>query len=260
MTGQPPEEPAVEPATGAEVTTAPPTQPEVIGVRRGSFGVSGAGDTSGFGGLVEKITLPPTTPRPYGGWFDELADEIELAAADRLPATDAVERIVVDRGEITYHVRREHLLAFMTMLRDEPGLRFEWCAGVSGVHYPEHAGNELHAAYHLLSITHNRRLRVETTCPDADPHLPSLVAVYPTNDWHERETFDFFGIVFDGHPALTGWAIPSARTTRSTASPWSTRAPPSRRPTSAGVTAHERHRVGRPLRVGGRARPHRRRR
>ncbi len=51
---------------------------------------------------------------------------------------------------------------------------------------------ELHAVYQLLSITHNRRLRVEVTAPDADPHVPSLVGVYPTCDFHERETWDFF--------------------------------------------------------------------
>ncbi|HCB05067.1 MAG TPA: NADH-quinone oxidoreductase subunit C, partial [Nocardioides bacterium] len=49
---------------------------------------------------------------------------------------------------------------------------------------------ELHAVYHLLSMTFNRRIRLEVTCPDADPHIPSTVATYPTNDWHERETFD----------------------------------------------------------------------
>ena len=99
------------------------------------------------------------------------------------------------------------------------------------MHYPEDTGRELHAVYHLLSITHNRRIRLEVTAPDADPHIPSIVEVYPTNDWHERETFDIFGIVFDGHPALTRILMPddwpgtrSARTTPSVASPWSTRA------------------------------------
>ena len=93
-------------------------------------------------------------------------------------------------------------------LRDDPALRFELCCGVSGVHYPDQAGRELHAVFHLLSITHNRRVRLEVSVPDADPHLPSLFSVYPTNDWHERETYDFFGIIFDGHPALTRIQMP----------------------------------------------------
>ena len=62
--------------------------------------------------------------------------------------------------------------------------------------------------YPLSSITWGRRLRLEVSVPDADPHLPSLYAIYPTNDWHERETYDFFGIVFDGHPALTRIEMP----------------------------------------------------
>jgi NADH-quinone oxidoreductase subunit C len=96
----------------------------------------------------------------------------------------------------------------MQTLRDQPGLRFETCLGVSGVHYPDDAGRELHAVYPLLSMTHNRRIRVEVACPDADPHIPSVVSVYPTDDWHERETWDMFGIVFDGHPALTRILMP----------------------------------------------------
>ena len=57
-------------------------------------------------------------------------------------------------------------------------------------------------------MTHNRRIRLEVTRPDADPHIPSLVSIYPTNDWHERETWDMFGIIFDGHPALTRILMP----------------------------------------------------
>ena len=182
---------------------------ELLDVRDGAFGVRGSGDTSGFGGLLDPRVMPGASQAPFGGWFDEVAEEIELSLADQgLPFASATEKVVVDRGEITFFVRREHLVAFARVLRDEPGLRFEMCSGVSGVHYPSDAGRELHAVYHFLSITHNRRIRVEVTASDADPHIPSIVAVYPTCDWHERETWDFFGIVFDGHPALTRIAMP----------------------------------------------------
>jgi NADH-quinone oxidoreductase subunit C len=182
---------------------------DVVGVRRGSFQVSGSGDTSGFGGLVSPIVMPAPTERPYGGWFDELADEIELALTDRnLPVSSVIDKVVVDRDEITFFVLAEHIVDFARMLRDEPGLRFEMCLGVNGVHYPEDKGRELHAVYPFLSITHNRRIRVEVTAPDANPHIPSIVGIYPSNDWHERETWDFFGIVFDGHPGLTRIEMP----------------------------------------------------
>ncbi|MCL2552593.1 MAG: NADH-quinone oxidoreductase subunit C [Actinomycetia bacterium] len=182
---------------------------EVMGVRRGMFGANNGGDTSGYGGLVRTVRLPGASARPYGGVFDEIADELEGALEEQgLVPGNAIEKVVVDRGELTFHIAREHLLQVARTLRDDPALRFELCTGVSGVHYPSDKGRELHAVYHLRSITHGRLLRVESSAPDADPHLPSLVSVYPTNDWHERETYDFFGIVFDGHPALTRIMMP----------------------------------------------------
>jgi len=153
--------------------------------------------------------MPAASAPPYGAGFDELAEELALCLSARgLPMNSSVEKVVVDRGEITFFVRREHLVGFASALRDEPGLRFELCSGVNGVHYPADTGRELHAVYQFLSITHNRRIRVEVVAPDADPHIPSIVAIYPTCDWHERETWDFFGIVFDGHPALTRIEMP----------------------------------------------------
>ena len=180
---------------------------EVIGERHGMFGASGTGDTSGYGGLRRPVELPGASTPPYGGWMDDVAGA--LANATRGGGIEAaVEKVIVHRGEITFFIRREHLLAVAQMLRDDEDLRFELCSGVSGVHYPDDTGRELHAVYHLLSMTHNRRIRLEVTAPDSDPHIPSVCATYPTADWHERETFDFFGIVFDGHPALTRILMP----------------------------------------------------
>ncbi|GGG07105.1 NADH-quinone oxidoreductase subunit C [Rhodococcoides trifolii] len=172
------------------------------------FGVHGTGDTSGYGRLERPVSLPERTVRPYGGWFDELVDALEASLAEvGVSAADALD-VVVFRNELTLHVEREYLPAVAGRLRDEQDLRFELCLGVSGVHYPDSPGRELHAVYALMSITHNRRVRVEVSVPDSDPHIPSLFATYPTTDWHERETYDFFGIVFDGHPALTRIQMP----------------------------------------------------
>jgi len=175
----------------------------------GMFGVQDTPDTSGYGLLRVHRPPPIDSPRPYGSYFDTVADALAGALqADGLGFSDAIERVVVDRGELTFHVRRERLPEVAAKLRDDPALRFELCSGVSGVHYPEDTGRELHAVYHMLSITHNRRLRLEVSTPDADRHLPSLTGVYPTCNWHERETWDFFGIIFDGHPALTRIEMP----------------------------------------------------
>jgi NADH-quinone oxidoreductase subunit C len=182
-------------------------EPEVVDVRTGMFGVRGSGDTSGYGGIVRPVVMPSGTPRPYGGWFDEVAEAFE-SALDTAGLAGAIEKVVVHRGEITFFIRRAQLPEAARTLRDDPALRFEWCAGVSGVHFPNDKDRELHAVYHLLSMTHNRRIRLEVTCPDSDPHIPSTVPTYPTNDWHERETYDFFGIIFDGHPSLTRIEMP----------------------------------------------------
>lgn len=182
-------------------------EPEKIGQRRGMFGVKGSGDTSGYGRLIRDVALPGSSPRPYGGYFDDVVDALVTVLGEDV-FTAAVERVVVFRDELTLHVRREHLVAVAQALRDDAALRFELCLGVSGVHHPVDLGRELHAVYPLMSITHNRRIRVEVTAPDADPHVPSLFSVYPTTDWHERETYDFFGLVFDGHPSLTRIEMP----------------------------------------------------
>jgi NADH-quinone oxidoreductase subunit C len=165
------------------------------------------GDTSGYGGLVQPIIFPGAAQRPFEGWHEEVASALDEGLGGGSLAT-AVESVVIHRGEITFHVRREDLLSVVQLLRDEPRLRFEMCLGVSGVHYPDDSGRELHAVYHLLSMTHNRRIRLEVSVPDADPHLPSVAGVYPTSDWHERETYDMFGIIFDGHPSLTRILMP----------------------------------------------------
>ena len=198
-----------ESADSTEVVPAGQRLLEVTTVREGMFGVSGSGDTSGFGGLVSVVPVPTATARPFGGYFDIVADELAASLKDFGTTWEkAIEKIVIANDEMTIYVNASELPAVAKTLRDEPGLRFELCLGVSGVHYPKHEGKELHAVYHFRSITHGRTVRVEVTAPDSNPRIPSIVSVYPTNDWHERETYDFFGIIFDGHPHLTRIQMP----------------------------------------------------
>jgi len=206
-----------QPGDAEQDSGAQPDSAEIAGrerlgervVRSGAFGTQTTGDTSGYGGLQVRRQPVLATEPPYGSYFDEVADALGGALeASGLIIGEAIERIVVANGEMTIYVSREHLVEVARRLRDDPALAFELCLGVSGTHYLADLGSELHAVYHLLSITKNRRLRLEVTAPDADPHVPSLVDVYPTNDWHERETWDFFGLIFDGHPALTRIEMP----------------------------------------------------
>jgi len=179
-----------------------------VGQPAGAPELSGAqaetGETTGASAAIAHAGLP-STPRPYGGYFDDVADALARAYPG---VSAAVERTVVDRGELTLHVRREQLRDVAQQLRDDEALRFELLSSLSGVHYPADAGRELHVVYQLTSMTHNRRIRLEVSAPDADPHVPSVVSVWPTADFQERETWDLFGVVFDGHPALTRIMMP----------------------------------------------------
>ncbi|HSO68791.1 MAG TPA: NADH-quinone oxidoreductase subunit C [Arachnia sp.] len=180
---------------------APTSQP--VFARKEGMWSRGSGDTSGYGGVVRDLAMPGISEGPFGEPFDT----IHSRALAVLPGL-ADARFLFDRGELTIYVPREELLDVVRQFRDDAHLRFEVCVSVSGVHYPQQKGAELHAVYHLLSYTHNRRVRLEVTCPEEDPHIPSVVATYPMTDYHEREAWDMFGIIFDGHPSLTRILMP----------------------------------------------------
>jgi NADH-quinone oxidoreductase subunit C len=207
-----PDDSAPEQGAADIVGAAPPPEstidrqvPGPYGVeQRGMFGVKGSGDTTGFGGLVKEPWVAPAADRPYGSYFDEIVDALIEAYPD---AEQAITKVVVDRDELTLHIAREYLIGVATALRNDPSLRFELCSSVSGVDYLGSA-DRLHSVAHLTSLTYRRRVRLEVAVPVEDPHVPSLTGLYPTADWQERETYDMFGIVYDGHPALTRILMP----------------------------------------------------
>ncbi|MHB1244895.1 MAG: NADH-quinone oxidoreductase subunit C [Sulfuriferula sp.] len=111
-------------------------------------------------------------------------------------------------GELTIEVRASDLIEVMTTLRDHAGLRFEQLIDLCGMDYSAYGdgiweGQRFAVVYHLLSISKNRRVRVRAFAAEDDfPVVPTLVKVWPAANWFEREAFDLFGIVFDGHPDL----------------------------------------------------------
>jgi NADH-quinone oxidoreductase subunit C len=191
-------------APAERVPAAPPTGTE----RRGMFMASDSGDTSGFGGLIREPYVPPRAERPYGGYFDEIADALAAAMAERQIPETAIEQITVAHGEMTIYVAREHLVSLLQTFRDDASLRFELASSISGVDYGEDVPRRLHVVYDLLSMTYRRRVRLEVSVDVNDATVPSAVAVYPTADWHEREVWDMFGVDFAGHPGLTRILMP----------------------------------------------------
>ncbi|MFG1954176.1 NADH-quinone oxidoreductase subunit C [Micromonospora sp. NPDC048830] len=184
---------------------APAEHPPSSPAGRGMFGIQGTGDVSGFGGLVRPRKPVEGSPRPYGSYFDDVRDALEEAYPE---FDEAIEKVVVDRGELTLHVRPERIAEVCQVMRDDLALRFELCSSVSGVDYLGADERRLHVVYQLTSMTYRRRVRLEAAVSVEDPHLPSVTGIYPTADWQERETYDMFGIVFDGHPNLTRILMP----------------------------------------------------
>ena len=131
-----------------------------------------------------------------------------LAAALGNALGDKVHSLIARLGETTIIVAAQEWLTLALALRDEPALRFEQLIDLCGVDYSAFGnrgadGQRYAVVYHLLSLTHNRRVRVRVYCADDDfPAMDSVVDVWPSANWFEREAFDLFGIVFPGHPDL----------------------------------------------------------
>jgi NADH-quinone oxidoreductase subunit C len=103
-------------------------------------------------------------------------------------------------------VAPESWVAVATFLRDEPELKFDYLRVIAGVDYP--ADNKLVSVCELLSTTHRHAFAVKVNAARDNPHVPSVAAVWPAAEWHERETFDLLGIVYDGHPRMERILLP----------------------------------------------------
>ena len=98
------------------------------------------------------------------------------------------------------HVDAEHWLELATFLHGEPSLKFDWLQCLTGVDYV--ADGKLCVVYDLWSFDHRHSLAVKVFCGRDDPHVPSVAHLWSAADWQEREAYDMFGLVFDGHPDL----------------------------------------------------------
>lgn len=131
-----------------------------------------------------------------------------LEAAVRNALGDDLQSLTVAFGEVTIVVKASNYLSAMRVLRDHADTCFEELIDLCGVDYSTYGdgiweGRRFAAVSHLLSIEHNWRLRVRVFAPDDDmPLLSSLTDIWPSANWYEREAFDFFGILFDGHNDL----------------------------------------------------------
>ena len=113
---------------------------------------------------------------------------------------DRIEQSAIAYGELTLTVHRETILDSVRALHDDADLRFISIIDVCGVDFPERE-ERFEVVYHLLSPYKNQRIRLKIHTDDETP-VPSITPVFPGADWFERETYDFYGILFSGHPDL----------------------------------------------------------
>lgn len=130
--------------------------------------------------------------------MEESLAEIAEAIETTHPSVSPDCRIV--RSELTVAIGRDDLLPVMRTLRDDPKLAFVCLIDICGVDWPKRA-ERFEIVYHLLSPTQNLRVRVKISTDEATP-VPSLTEVFPAADWFEREVYDLYGVLFDGHPDL----------------------------------------------------------
>jgi NADH-quinone oxidoreductase subunit C len=128
-------------------------------------------------------------------------DEMASRLGERFP--DLLEA----RGELTVLASAEDLLAALEYLRGDEDLSFGFLSDVSCTDWP---GSEprFWIVYHLLSMERGHRIRMKVGLPEGQPIVPSVTGLYPTADWLEREVYDFFGVIFEGHPDLRRIEMP----------------------------------------------------
>ena len=105
-------------------------------------------------------------------------------------------------GLLTLSTTREDIIPIMEFLKDHKNFQLIFLTDLTGIHYPDAPGQEFMVVYHMHSFIHNFRIRLKVSLAESDPHIPTATGLFACANWMERETYDFFGILFDGHPDL----------------------------------------------------------
>ena len=105
-------------------------------------------------------------------------------------------------GLMTFSTSREQIIPILKYLFDHKTFKFQFLTDICGIHFPDNKGAEFGVIYHVHSLENNIRIRIKVFLAENDLHIPTAISLYPAANWMERETFDFYGIIFDGHPKL----------------------------------------------------------
>ncbi|HVS21001.1 MAG TPA: NADH-quinone oxidoreductase subunit C [Pyrinomonadaceae bacterium] len=144
-----------------------------------------------------------------GGQPDDQSSETErtttpslIAAALQREHPDSITEVVDALGETTITIPRDHIAAACEFLKTAPGIEFNFLADLCGFDRGPEEEPRFEVNYHLFSTTKHHRVRLKVLLNEDDAHVPSVNGIWRTANWHERETYDLFGVVFDGHPDL----------------------------------------------------------
>jgi NADH-quinone oxidoreductase subunit C len=132
-----------------------------------------------------------------------MSDEKKSIVLEKLKERfgDAILAVHSDLGDDTALVARERIVEIMTFLRDDPALKFNFAMDLTGVDYLGETPR-FEVVYHLYSMERKARVRIKARLPEEDPTIDSIIGVWVSMDWYEREAFDMYGIRFNGHPNL----------------------------------------------------------
>lgn len=131
-----------------------------------------------------------------------MVDNNVLSEAVHTQFGDDILSIEESYGMLDFIVTNNIIIDLLSWLKQHDTFKFNFLTSLCGVHYPDKENHELSVVYHLYSMTNNIRIRIHTFLPITKPEIPTVTHLYPTANWMERETFDFFGILFKGHPNL----------------------------------------------------------
>ena len=134
-------------------------------------------------------------------------ERVEQRLQARFPDAPIHRQVGEAHREFTLVVPADRLVEMCTFLRDDPELDFAMLSWVGGIDWLPRSPR-FEVVYDLLSLSQNVRIHLKVEVSEEHPRVPSVVSVWPTADWHERETYDFYGIEFTGHPDMTRILLP----------------------------------------------------
>ena len=125
----------------------------------------------------------------------------ELLSAIKAKFDAAITSVTEPFGLLTLETSRENIIDLLTFLKTDPKLQFIYLTDLTAIHYPEQE-KPIGVIYHLHSLVNNVRVRIKVFVADGDVKMPTATVLWDGANWMERETYDFFGVVFEGHPDL----------------------------------------------------------